>query len=252
MNPQNQTNNSAQLVNAEAQLNIIASLSTLLDVRCPGTSFAKSHVNGIAFYAGDYRVEQAGKLRIDFCFDQIDKGDWTIDQSHIVDRQGHKAYPTETELLEVRFPPTIIDGKTKQEVLELRVREEVKRYYIDAEPDNTVGRRFISVTYDLPSDFDQSNFTVVVKNIVAYPNEGEQCSDIHISKVQQVLDERQTGIKIQLKTDISAGGGMCGFEVKQKPADMSFEEAMSIAGNRELLIDLYGIRGPWIFWGSVR
>ena len=106
------------------------------------------------------------------------------------------------------------------------------------------------MTYELPPEFDLVSFTVVVKSIVAYPSESEQCSGIFISKVQQILDERQTGIKIELRIDKSAGGGMCGFEVIQKPEDISLEEAMFVAGNRELLIDLYGIRGPWIFRSS--
>ena len=242
--PTDQVNNDTKTVP-----NNIASGTTVLDVRCPNSSFTRSIANGITFYAGNYRADNAGKRVVNFCFDQIDTGDWIINESHIVDRQGLNAYLSETELLETRFPPTIIDGEMKQEILDLRGgRQDVKHYHIAAEPDRTVGQHFVSVIYDLPPEFDLINFTVVVDSIHVVPTESELCSNIHIAKLQQKLDEMQTGIKIKLRTDQYAGGGMCGYHVVEKPENMSFEEAMSIVGK----IDLYGIRDPWVFWGSVK
>lgn len=242
-----QADNLAQLENN--------SLNTLVDgvaysvTDCPNPSFTRSIVNGITFYAGNYRIDQAGKLAVDFCFDQIDTGDWIIDASHIVDRQGHNAYISESELLEIHFPPTLIDGELKQEILDVRGgSQDVKHYYIAAEPDQTVGRRFVSAIYELPAEFDLTSFTVVVESMRAEPSESELCSNIHIARLQQELDERQTDIKIELKTHRSAGGGMCGYDVVEKPTDMSYEEAMLIVGR----IDLYGIRGPWVFWGNIK
>lgn len=231
---------------AKAVVDMVGGHTSVPDDKCPNPSFARAIANGITFYAGHYRADQAGRLMVDFCFDQVDTKDWTLEETHLVDRQGHKAYPSESELLEVRFPPKMIDGEMKQWILDLRVGSQ--DYYIDADPNQKMGQRTVSVTYHLPPDFDVASFTIAVESIIAYPSEGEQCSDVLISKLQQALDEKQTGIKIKLRTE----SGMCGWEIVQKPKDISVEEAMSKVGDNEMWLDLFGIRGPWIFEGSVK
>lgn len=217
------------------------------------SSFAVSVANGINFSAGNYRLDDVGRLVMDFCFDQVDTVDWTIWSSHIADKQGLNAAPSEGDLLEVRFPPVLIDGKPKQQIMDFRgeTSSEIKNYYVDADPSQKIGQRCVAMTYNLPSKFDLSSFTVVVDNILAYPDEIEQCSEVVLLNIQRILDERQTGIKIKLETDKTDCGGMCGLGVIQKPEHMSLDEVMSIVSGNEMLIDLYGIRGPWVFEGSV-
>lgn len=218
------------------------------------SSFAVSIANGINFSAGNYRLDNAGKLAIDFCFDQVDTGDWTIWSSRVVDKQGVNANPSEGDLLEIRFPPVLIDGKPKQQIIDFRgeTSSDIKNYYIDADPNQKVGRRCAAMTYNLPPKFDLSSFTITVDNILAYPDENTQCSDAVLSSIQKILDEKQTGIKVNLKTEISDSGGICGLEIAQKPEQMSMNEAMSIVSGDEMLIDLYGIRGPWVFEGGLK
>ncbi|MEP0806614.1 MAG: hypothetical protein HRF47_14110 [Chloroflexota bacterium] len=220
----------------------------------PDSSFAISVANGINFFAGNYRLDTNGKLAIDFCFDQIDTGDWMIWVSSITDKQGLSAAPSGGELLEIRFPPILIDGKPKQQIMDFRgeTASELKDYYIDADPNQRIGQRCVTMTYNLPQKFDLSNFTVTVDSIVAYPDENTQCSEALLLKIQKKLNDGQIGIKVKMKTETSDGGGVCGFEITQKPEDMSFEEAMSIINGNEMIIDLYGIRGPWIFEGNVK
>jgi hypothetical protein len=220
----------------------------------PNPSFAISVANGIDFFAGNYRLDDAGKLAVDFCFDQIDTGDWMIWVSNVADKQELYATPLGGDLLEIHFPPILIDGKPKQQIMDFRgeTASELKNYYIDADPDQRVGQRCVTMTYNLPQKFDLSSFTVTVDSIVAYPDENMQCSEAVLLKIQKALDDRQTGIKIKLKTGVSEGGGICGLEIAQKPENMSFEEAMSIISGNEMLIDLYGIRGPWVFEGNVK
>ena len=169
------------------------------------SSFAVSIANGINFSAGNYRLDNAGKLAIDFCFDQVDTGDWTIWSSRVVDKQGVNANPSEGDLLEIRFPPVLIDGKPKQQIIDFRgeTSSDIKNYYIDADPNQKVGRRCAAMTYNLPPKFDLSSFTITVDNILAYPDENTQCSDAVLSSIQKILDEKQTGIKVNLKTEIS-------------------------------------------------
>lgn len=232
----------------------VSALSPLQGGEIPDSSFAISVANGIDFYAGNYRLDTNGKLAIDFCFDQIDAGDWTIWASSITDKQGLSATPSGGELLEIRFPPIFIDGKPKQQIMDFRgeTTSELKDYYIDADPNQRVGQRCVTMIYNPPQKFDLSGFTVTVDSIVAYPDENTQCSEASLLKIQKKLDDGQTGIKVKMKTDASDGGGVCGFEIIQKPESMSFEEAMSIIGGNETIIDLYGIRGPWIFEGNVK
>ena len=49
----------------------IADGGIMLGVRHPPPSFTRSIVNGITFYAGNYRLNNAGKLVVDFCFEQV-------------------------------------------------------------------------------------------------------------------------------------------------------------------------------------
>lgn len=229
-------------------------LTSAQDNETLNSSFVVSVANGINFSAGNYRLNKAGKLVIDFCFDQIDTGDWTIWSSRVADGQGLNATPSEGDLLEIRFPPILIDGKPKQQIMDFRgeTSSEVQNYYIDAEADQKVGQRCVAMTYNLPQKFDLSNFIITVDNILAYPDENTQCSESISLNIQKVLDEKQIGIKVKLKTDKTDGGGMCGLEIVEKPEDMSLDEAMSIIGGNEMLIDLYGIRGPWVFEGSLK
>lgn len=220
----------------------------------PNPSFAISVANGIDFFAGNYRLDDAGKLAIDFCFDQIDTSDWMIWTSNVTDKHGLSATPFGGDLLEIRFPPILMDGKSKQQVMDFRgeTSGELKNYYIDADPEQSIGRRCVTMTYNLPQKFDLSSFTVAVDNIVSYPDENMQCSESVLLKVQKALDDRQTGITIKLKTGTSDGGGACGLEIADKPESMSFEEAKSIVSGNKMIVDLYGIRGPWVFEGSVK
>jgi hypothetical protein len=235
--------------------NDVSALASTQGNEILNSSFAVSVANGINFSAGNYRLDNVGRLAMDFCFDQVDTGDWTIWSSHITDKKGLNATPSEGDLLEIRFPPILIDGKPKQQIIDFRgeTSNEIKDYYIDADPNQRVGQRCVAMTYNLPPKFDLSSFTVIVDNILAYPDENTQCSEAAILNIQKILDERQTGIKVELKTDFSdGGGGMCGVEVVQKPEHMSLDEAMSIVSGNEMIIDLYGIRGPWVFEGSLK
>jgi len=240
-NTQDITSNVSALTSAQSN-EILNSLS------------AVSVANGINFSAGNYRLDNVGRLAMDFCFDQVDTGDWTIWSSHLTDKKGVNATPSEGDLLEIRFPPILIDGKPKQQTIDFRgeTSNEIKDYYIDADPNQRVGQRCVAMTYNLPPKFDLSSFTVIVDNILAYPDENTQCSEAVLLNIQEVLDKRQAEIKITLKTDKTDGGGMCGLEIAQKPEHMSLDEAMSIVSGNEMIIDLYGIRGPWIFEGSLK
>jgi hypothetical protein len=249
---------SAQQQNAESQSLSVESIKSEPGDQIQGNETSAptsvtSTANGITFEASNYRVDKAGNLTVDFCFDQIDRGDWTVNDSRVVDAQGLSAFPSGGELLEVRYPPTVVDGKAQQQVLDLRgSSQDVKNYTIDADPNTKTGIRCVAMTYRLPSKFDLTRFKVIIDNIIAWPNENEQCSQDYIAKMQAVLDEKQTGIKIALKTDQSDGGGMCGYDIVQKPEQMTLDQAMVLLGSNEMMIGLYGIRGPWVLEASVK
>jgi len=232
----------------------VSGVESIQENEVPNSSFASSYVNGITFQAGNYRLDDMGNLLVDFCFDQIDTGDWTIWSSHLTDAQGHEALLAGGDLLEVRFPPKLVDGKSKQQIIDFRSKtgSDVRDYSIDAPAGKKTGQRCVAATYGLPDGFDPSGFTATVDSIMAYPNESEQCSDAVRVKIQKVLDEKKTGIKTKLKEDKSNSGGMCGLEVIQKPGNISQQEAQSIATGSEMFLDVFGIRGPWVFEGSVR
>ena len=249
-----QAKNTSAQRNTNSQELTNATLTSAQNNEIPNSSFTASTANGIHFSAGNYRLNKSGQLMIDFCFDQVDTDDWTIWSSQVVDRQGLSATPSEGNLLEIRFPAVLIDGRLQQQITDFRGESsnDVKNYYIDADAGQKIGQRCVDMSYHLPPKFDLSSFTATVDNIVAYPDENAECSEAMPLKLQKVLDEKQTGIKIKLKIDKTDGGGMCGWEIVQKPENMSVDEAMSLLGSNEMLIDLYGVRGPWVFEGGIK
>jgi hypothetical protein len=95
-----------------------------------------------------------------------------------------------------------------------------------------------------------SNATIAVHSLAAAPREGEECSAAFLGKVQQALDARNTGIKVQCYRNEFGSGGSSGVKVASKPASMSMEEAEAMLSSQEMFLDLYGIRGPWVFYFS--
>jgi hypothetical protein len=168
--------------NTSGSTEVLSNEATIQSDEIPKPSFVVSTVSEITFYAGNFRLDDTGRLINDFCFDLIDTNDWAIGNLQVIDAKGITIYPSEGELLIDRLPPTIIDGKNKQLIIDLRSTssQDVKKYYIDAAPDKKAGQRCVSITYHSQLNFNLPKFTVVIDDIVAYPREGEQSSKITV------------------------------------------------------------------------
>jgi hypothetical protein len=226
----------------------------------PNESFISSSANDITFYAGNFRrtvpsfddLKNQTWLSVDLCYDLIDNGDWIIGHTYLVDSRGHSASWAGTDAVEIRLPPVLIDGKQKQRVIIHHGQATGDNEYRDAVPNQTTGQRCDTVSYSLSPGFDLTQFTVVVDYVVSPPREGDECSGKVMEKLQEILDQKGTGIVTKLKVDQGEGGGACGVEIIQIPDKMSEEEARSIVFGHGLYLDLYGIQGPWIFEGSIK
>jgi hypothetical protein len=233
--------------------------TTILAQEIPNDSFASSTINGITFYAGNFRLVTPPFdnitdtwLAADLCYDLIDNGDWIIDHTDLMDIEGRRASWVETDAIEIRLPPELINGEYKQKIIIHNGQATGNNDYSDVAPDQTTGQRCDTVSYSLPADFDISQFTIFVDSIISSPSEGDECSGEVRKKLQEVLDQRGTGIKTKSKVEQGDYGGTCGIEIVQKPNGMSDEEAHSIVYSHEIYLDLFGIRGPWMFKGSVK
>lgn len=229
------------------------------DEPIPNSTFLSSQIGDITAYAGNFRIVTPliDELRdekwvsVDLCYDLIDDGDWTIDNTYIVDARGLEASWVETSAIEIHLPPTLIDNKLKQKVLIHKGQAVGDNFYEEAPSELTKGLRCDAVLYRTPSSFDTSTFNVVIEGIISYPKETEQCSDEIILKMQNALDERNIDIQVKLKSNSDESDGVCGIEIADKPENISDEEARSIVYGHEMYMDLFGIRGPWVFEGTI-
>jgi len=226
----------------------------------PDDSFASSTVNGITIYAGNFKVAQSNKwptfpngtfLTTDVCFDLPDNRDWEdYPGPTIVNGKQQILRPFAMEAIEVRWPPVMVNGKAMQEILDLRAGASGTPYEREAAPGQIMGQRCETWYYNLPSDYDTSHFTLSMASIAPHPREGELCSDSsqYAQKMQEALDKKGTGIKIRSK----CGQGSDGFEVIGKPNGMTDQQAYAILANPDFLVDVFGIRGPWVLEGGVK
>jgi hypothetical protein len=92
--------------------------------------------------------------------------------------------------------------------------------------------------FNVPPDADLSTAVVTIDAIAAPPRAEDYCT-IYIQKIQQTLNERNTGI--QLGCVDSAGVQI--MQILSKPDTMSQEDAEKIVYSDEF----YAIKGPWSF-----
>jgi len=232
------------------------------DEYIPNPSFFSSKVEGITIYAGNFKLvkppfddlENETWLSVDVCYDLVDNGDWTIWQSSLLDAQGHQAPFAAGDLLLLRYPPITIDGKTRQHITDFRggTSDNYKDYYEDVAHDQKTGLRCDALNYSLSPDFDISAFTITIDNIISFPREGEMCSETFRLRLQEALEQKNTGIKIETKSDTPAANKSCNPKVIQKPERLSQNDAELAVNGSETLLGAFGIRGPWVFEGSIK
>lgn len=235
-------------------------LLSQISEKIPNSSFQAITVNGITIHAGNYRLEidpeiSRGEhmLAVDICYDMLDASDWLPRATSFVDAQGLGVTPQYLSVIEIRYPPQLVDGKMQQLVTDGNLDR-----YQDALPGQTIGQRCDTLHAVLPDGFDTSSFIITIDSIARNPSESDVCGLLdggdseYLKKIQSALDERKTGIKIKHKWDQGEDGGVCGLEIIQKPAKMSDNEALGIVYDEDMFLDLFGVRGPWVFKGSVK
>jgi hypothetical protein len=101
------------------------------------------------------------------------------------------------------------------------------------------GQRCDQIGFYVPPDADLSSASLVIESIGAYPTPDEYCS-LYMPKIQQALDQRGTGIKLDCKPNAE---GALTMQIVSKPASMSDEGAQKIVYSDEF----YTVKGPWTF-----
>ena len=173
------------------------------------TAQAQAISGGQSVSGIDVRVERAwqdGKqVYAEVCFTLPDASDWTIWEASL--KYG--------ETISQEFGATLSRIQEGQPVL----RCDVLEFYV-------------------PPDADLSAVTVIVGKIAAFPRQEDYCT-IYMPKIQQVLNERGTGITLGC-SDVN---GVQTMQIVGKPETMSQEDAEQIVFNDEF----FAIQGPWEF-----
>jgi hypothetical protein len=207
----------------------------------------KTVSNNIDVTANNFTID-GKQASTDVCFDLPDNADWTIWQASL-------KYGTEkiTEIdefssnpIEIREPPvngkqrifTFASGKPAVTIIDVDTNKVIK------------GKRCDSIIFaiaDSESIKGITKYTITIRSIAAYPREGETCTKANIDRIQKALDSRKSGIKIKCEADDNNSGGMSKIVIDSKPDTLSTEEAEGILYGNDLFLDVYGIRGPWLY-----
>jgi len=174
-------------------------------------------VNGIQITATNFRIE--GRfVKVDVCFEIPDNSDWTLWHT----------------------PETALKYKNGEvshfgfEMLSLTKATPFKK-----------GMRCDIVHFEVPSNADLSQVSLNIAAIGAEPREGEECAPEFVDKLQRLLNERGTGIKISCISQEWSSG----LTILSKPEAMS-QEAADLAVY-SLMEELITIKGPWVFTFSL-
>ena len=208
-----------------------------------GPETITQRVNAIEVTASNFRGEES-TVYIDVCYTIPDNGDWAVKDAVLM--YGDKVRKlTGGSLIELVHWP--VDGKQKVYDFRKTNPDEIVKD-VDANEEN-VPHRCDTVYFEgVGSDADLSNVTFMVSTIYAHPRETEYCDAKYLDKVHNALDAKKMKIKVKCKTEES----IIGLEVVEKPAELSDAEANNFITSEDFLIDLHGIRGPWIFETSIQ
>ncbi len=196
---------------------------------------------GITVTVANVRRE-ADLLKLDVCFDLPDNDDWTLWN---VSLQNGDWTVTDygTEPIEIRH--NSVDGR--QSVFTFNEQGQMQERAEPATSGQRGRRCDIVYFWDIPVSADLSPYTFTIESISAQPGEGEECSPAVLEKVNAALAARSPGITARCVLEDLGGGGMSGFAVESHPPSMSRAQAETVLQSLDLFVDVFGIRGPWIF-----
>lgn len=197
-------------------------------------------VNGIEFTATNFRKEE-DQLKADICFVLQDSSDWIVWKASLKYMQdGQEAELSDFGGMPIELREFPVNGQQKVVTF-----QEAGKKTVHWEPATAgqMGLRCDTLSFEVPAQADLSNFEITIHSIGAYPDEGKTC-DYYMNRVQNALDVRKTGIKLQCTEE----AGVQDAKVISKPVSMSQEEAEQIAFSDEF----FTLKGPWIFTGSLK
>ncbi len=99
-------------------------------------------------------------------------------------------------------------------------------------------RRCAYIVFPVPADLKENEYTITIYRFLTSTPDVPDCN-----KTQEKLNQAQAGIVIQCFDEVTDSGGVSGFDIIQKPDDMSDVQA------RKLVNDSFSeiVQGPWIF-----
>lgn len=196
-------------------------------------------VNGIEMSISNFRIED-NFLKVNICFMAPDNREWTIGE-------GFTQFGDEKLLLRgaknLEISETLDDG-TGQIII-------ISGKDINIEKVNYSVPNYRCDTLRFGIDAKQLGYSgtvsLTVKYINALPNEGQLCTPVKMA--QNIMDEKNLGIKIACTETGSNGLSGVEIEILEKPQGMSEEQAQQYIS--EARREATTIDGPWVFEGTV-
>lgn len=196
------------------------------------------HINGIEMTASNFRSE-GGTIFVDVCYTIPDNRDWAVKDAVIQLKEKTRKL-TGGSLIELVHWP--VDGK--QKVYDFRKTNPDEIVVDVTASEKNVPHRCDEIYFEkIGSDADLSNISLVVSTIYAHPRETDYCDVNYLANVHQAFAAKNLDIKVQCLSDES----IVGLEIVEIPAGLSMDEAQNALSDEDFLIDLHGIRGPWVF-----
>lgn len=196
---------------------------------------------GIEMSAANFRIEN-NELLVDVCYLLPSSADWIIRDATIQIEEKTIRYHASTA---IEISQTLENGMQQVTFYPSESSNGITQGSEVLESDGLPDYRCDTVSFRLEGNSAPSDFTVVIRSIIAPPAEGEECTSYR-DNVQSILDAEDSGIRLDcVKQEYGSI-----TSIAEKPESMSDEEAQRLINEAKYKITT--IDGPWIFTGSIK
>lgn len=202
------------------------------------TEIMTQQVNGVEMSVANFRSVK-NDFYVDVCFQMPDDNDWIYQEVKI--QFGNVEIPP-YESTRFESISTLPNG---QRILTTFLGDPPQLVSENIEAKDLPDYRCDTLGFHIGAEMIEADVTLYIGSIGSTPREGEGCAATR-DKVQSILDANDTEIQIDC---VQQESGSTTF-ITSKPGAISQEDAEALVS--KAFREVFTIKGPWIFTGSIK